>query len=73
VWVEGTQVGGPWVVPTVPRSYELTVPTELARRPTLRLELRVTPYATPALPKRPSRSLGVVVSALTIPDAPTVK
>ena len=68
VWVEGTLVGGPWVVPTVARSYEVTVPAELAGRPTLRLELRVTPYATPALPKRPSRNLGVVVSSLTIPE-----
>ena len=69
VWVEGTRVGGPWVVPTVPRSYELTVPAELAKRATLRLELRVTGYATPALPKRPSRNLGVVVSSLTLPAA----
>jgi len=67
VWVGSTLVGGPWAVPTVPRSYEFSVPRELTGGATLRLDLRVTPYATPALPKRPSRSLGVVVSTLTMP------
>jgi hypothetical protein len=70
VWVEGTMVGGPWVVPTVPRSYEVVVPAALSRGATLRLELRVSPYTTPALPKRSPRSLGVVVSSMTIPSAP---
>jgi len=68
VWLGGTLVGGPWVVPTVPRSYEFAVPPDLATGPTMAVELRVTPYATPALPKRPSRTLGVVVSRMTIPE-----
>ena len=68
VWAGKTRVGGPWVVPTGPRTFEVAIPEELARGATLRLELRVAPYATPALPNRPSRSLGVVVSSLTIPD-----
>ena len=68
VWAGKTRVGGPWVVPTGPRTFEVAIPEELARGATLRLELRVAPYATPALPNRPSRNLGVVVSSLTIPD-----
>ena len=66
--VGDTLVGGPWVVPTVARSYEFELPAALVRGPTVRLELRVTPYATPALPKRPSRTLGAVVATLTLPE-----
>ncbi len=66
VRVNGEAVGGPWVVPTIPTDYTFALPPAPAKEDSVRLEIRVSPYATPALPKRPSRLLGVVVSRLAV-------
>jgi hypothetical protein len=70
IFVDATRVAGPWVVPTVPSNYSFELPPAAAAKDSVRLEFRVTPYATPALPGRPSRSLGVVVSSLSVVPKP---
>lgn len=66
----GTRLAGPWLVPTVPVAFSFTLPPATAAAGQRRLELRTNPYATPALPDRPSRALGVVVSSLAVAPAP---
>jgi hypothetical protein len=70
IWVAGAKVAGPWVVPTVATAFSFDLPPAPAGRDSVRLELRATPYATPALPGRPSRQLGVVVTDLAVGAKP---
>jgi hypothetical protein len=68
VWAGGDRVAGPWEVTSAPRSFEVVIAPALVRGPSLRLELRTNPYEPPAPPGRKSRTLGVVVSSLALPD-----